>query len=75
MEQYRPGHGVKPATRKQAASSCLNCERKSKDGDDLFCRRHPPTVFLTPDGQLRSAYPPVKAEWRCGEWKKATGGK
>ena len=67
---------MKPATtRKTQRPACSNCTHVRKDGDDLFCRRHPPTVFLMPDGQIRSAFAPVKPEWDCWEHKRATGGK
>ena len=59
------------APRKPQRSACSNCTHVSRDGEALFCWARPPRAFLFDDGQLRSAYPPVKAEWRCGEWKKA----
>lgn len=55
-------------------SSCHWFRSQHKEGG--FCRRMPPTVFLIPqqgrlgqiEPQAMSHFPPVKAEWECGEW-------
>lgn len=48
---------------------CRNCGHH----DGHFCRRYPPTVFMTPAGEASLRWPPVPADEWCGEYKKPHG--
>ena len=47
------------------ADSCATCAHVSREGEDAYCRRYPPSIRV----DLRSSYVPVKLEWVCGEYK------
>jgi hypothetical protein len=55
------------------APCCAKCEFSHAEGTKLECRRIPPTAFAVPGNggvMIMSAYPPIKANGLCGEFKK-----
>ena len=48
---------------------CGHCHGK-KDGEDLHCRRFPPTVYYNQLGNVaETKYPGVSTDFSCGEFK------
>ncbi len=58
-----PHHRPEPG----GVKSCDKCRHISRDGEQAFCRRYPPSLTI----QNGASYVPVKLEWLCGEWSKA----
>jgi hypothetical protein len=55
------------------APCCEKCAFSHREGKQLQCRRIPPTAFAVPGSggvMIMSAYPPVKSDGLCGEFKK-----
>lgn len=54
------------------SQSCATCVHafglQQADPPQGFCRRYPPILKL--DG-VSGAFPPVRLDWRCGEWSAA----
>lgn len=54
--------------------SCLTCRHAEPVTlDELVteCRRYPPTILITPDGDTLMGYPQVTEGDYCGEWAAA----
>jgi hypothetical protein len=51
-----------------APPACASCLHFAPAGDaDGFCHRYPPAVFMIGE-TLKSAFPPVRREFACGEF-------
>ena len=52
-------------------NTCENCAHRFIDfgNGQSVCRRYPPTVHITPQGQGLTMFPPVNGQMVCGEWK------
>lgn len=59
-----------------ASNTCATCLYYVVESGDGLCKRYPPVVLAYEDPlqiPKHSAFPVVKAEDWCGEWKKRNG--
>lgn len=66
--------------KQESAKRCATCDHyEAADLSRGSCIAHPPAVVLVPSQgvagmtlQVQSAFPPIAASARCGDWKERT---